>query len=135
MVDGAGCLKKRHHKVLCSFCLVSPVTNKLEGWYIFLLKVRIQSSVWSTKTFMYNISQPRVKQADFQEFKVINNLEIFYCQNSCIISSYEHLGWDIISHCKGDILRHKLSSNSFLQNIRVPKYKQNSMGHHIISRH
>ena len=46
---------------LC-FCLISLVTNMLEGWYIFHLKGWIHRSVWSTKTFLYDIRELRYKQ-------------------------------------------------------------------------
>ena len=44
-----GVSKKAHHKVLCSFCLISPETNMLEGLYKFQ---GIHSSIWSTKLFL-----------------------------------------------------------------------------------
>ena len=36
--------------------------NVPEGWDIIHLKVEIHSSVWSTKTFLYDIQEPRYKQ-------------------------------------------------------------------------
>ena len=38
--------------------------NMLEGSGIFSLKSGIHSSVWSTKTFLYNITTQRYKQGD-----------------------------------------------------------------------
>ena len=54
-----GCPKK--NAPLC-FCLISLVTNIVEGWYIFHLKGWINRSVWSTRTFLYNIRELRYKQ-------------------------------------------------------------------------
>ena len=42
-----------HIKMSRSFCLISPAMNLLEGV--------IQSSVWSTKTFLYDIKELRYK--------------------------------------------------------------------------
>ena len=44
------------------FCLISPATNMLEGWKIFHLNGGIHRSVWSTKTFLCDIREPRYKQ-------------------------------------------------------------------------
>ena len=44
-----------------SVCLISLPTNMLEGWDIIHLKSGIHSSVWSTKTFLYNKREPRYK--------------------------------------------------------------------------
>ena len=41
---------------------VYPAKNMLEGWYIFHLKGEIHSSVWSTKTFLYDFRELRYKQ-------------------------------------------------------------------------
>ena len=42
-------------------CSISPVTNMLKVWYTLHLKGRIHRFVWSTKTFLYNIREPRYK--------------------------------------------------------------------------
>ena len=47
-----------HHR----FCLISLTKNILEGWDIIHLKGDIHSFVWSTKTFLYYIREPRYKQ-------------------------------------------------------------------------
>ena len=39
-----------------------PNRNILEGWHIFILKGGIHSSVWSIKTFPYNIRELRNRQ-------------------------------------------------------------------------
>ena len=39
--------------------LISLLTNRLEGCCKFHLKGRIYRSVWSTKTFLFNIREPR----------------------------------------------------------------------------
>ena len=44
-----------------SFCLISLATNLLESWDINHWKGGIHSFVWSTKTFLYNIWEPRYK--------------------------------------------------------------------------
>ena len=51
------------HKYLRrGFCLISLAISMLEGWNMIHLKGGIHSSVWSTKTFLYNIREPRYKQ-------------------------------------------------------------------------
>ena len=109
--------------------LISLAINMLEGWDISHLKVRIHSSVWSIKTFLYNIREPRYKQNNM-EYKMSRILyneqsnynEIWYHQDLCIISLAMNIlgGWDT-SNFKGDIFRHVSSSNIFLYNIRQPK--------------
>ena len=44
-----------------SFCLISLATNMLEGLDIIHWKGGIHSFVWSTKTFLYDILEPRYK--------------------------------------------------------------------------
>ena len=46
--------------IKCRFCLISLVANMLEDWKI--IQGGINSSIWSTKTFMYNIMESRYKQ-------------------------------------------------------------------------
>ena len=41
---------------------VSPATNMLEGWDMIHWKGGIHSFVWNTKTFLYDIREPRYKQ-------------------------------------------------------------------------
>ena len=45
-----------------SFYLISLATNMLEGWDIINLNGGIHSSIWITKTFLYDIREPRYKQ-------------------------------------------------------------------------
>ena len=51
-----------------------------EGWDRFQLKGEIHSSIWSTKTFLYAIREPKYKQNNmgdqirFKEFEIMNNL-------------------------------------------------------------
>ena len=49
-------------KMRSSFCLVSLSANMLEGWDIIHWKGGIHSFVWSRKTFLYDIWEPRYKQ-------------------------------------------------------------------------
>ena len=49
-------------KMRCSFCVISLATNMLEGWDIFHFNGGIHRSVWSTKTFTYDIQGPRYKE-------------------------------------------------------------------------
>ena len=51
-----------HKKMRSSFCLISLATNMLEGLDIFHLKGGTHSSVLSTKTFLYDIWEPRYKE-------------------------------------------------------------------------
>ena len=46
-------------KMRLSFCSISLATNMLEGWDIIHCKGGIHSFVWSTKTFLYDIREPR----------------------------------------------------------------------------
>ena len=71
-----------------SFCLISLAINIIEGWDIINLKCGIHSSVWSTKTFLYNIREPRYKQ-----IKIMNNLiylNLIPPRFMHTFSSYEH---------------------------------------------
>ena len=49
-------------KMRRSFCLISLDTSILEGWDIMHWKVGIHGFIWSTKTFLYDIREPRYKQ-------------------------------------------------------------------------
>ena len=49
-------------KMSRSFCLISLATNMLESWDIIHWTGGIHSFVWSTKTFLYDIQEPRYKQ-------------------------------------------------------------------------
>ena len=49
-------------KMRRSFCLISLAANMLEGWDIIHWKGGIHSFVWSTKTFLCDIWEPRYKQ-------------------------------------------------------------------------
>ena len=51
-----------HKKMRSSFCLISLATNIQEGWEIIHWIGGIHSFVWSTKTFLYNIWEPRYMQ-------------------------------------------------------------------------
>ena len=66
-----GCPKKHDPH---SFCLVSLATNMLESWDIIHWKGGIHIFVWSTKTFLYNIWEPRYKQIkmEYQISKCFN---------------------------------------------------------------
>ena len=66
-----GCLKKN---APLWFCLISLVRNILEGWSIFHLKGGIHRSIWSTKTFLYDIVELRYKRnnMEYQISKFLN---------------------------------------------------------------
>ena len=49
-------------KMSRSFCLISLATNMQESWDIIHWKGGIHSFVWSTKTFLYDIREPRYMQ-------------------------------------------------------------------------
>ena len=53
---------KTHHKVLCSFCLISLVTNNQESWDIFQMKDDIHRYVLSTVSFLSDIRELRYRQ-------------------------------------------------------------------------
>ena len=81
------------------------------------------------KRFLYNIRKPRYKQNKMGDKmskiwynEQYNYLEIWYCQDLCIISLALNIleGWDT-SDFKGDVFWHVSSSNLFLYNIRQPK--------------
>ena len=113
---------------------VSPAKNMLEGWFIWKVGSIALSGV--QKHFCIISGSRDISKTiwgiRFQEFEIMNNLEIWYQRDSCLISLAMNIseGWDI-SHFKGDILRRVLSSNPFPYNIREPKYKQNNMEHQI----
>ena len=46
-----------------------------EGWDILHLKSEIHSSVWSTKTFLYDIRELRYEQSimDYQILRILDN--------------------------------------------------------------
>ena len=52
----------RPKKIDLGICLISLDTNMLEGQYIFNLKGGIHCCVWSTRTLLYDIWEPRHKQ-------------------------------------------------------------------------
>ena len=56
------------------FCLISLATNMLKSWDIIHWKGGIHSFVWSTKTFLYNIQEPRYEQSKmgYQISKCLN---------------------------------------------------------------
>ena len=56
------CIQGVQKKMRRSFCLISLATNMLESWDIIHWKGGIHSFVWSTKTFLYDIREPRYKQ-------------------------------------------------------------------------
>ena len=75
-------------KMRRSFCLISPIIYILESWDIIHLKGGIHSFVWSTKTFLYDIREPRWKQIKlgirFQNVWILDNLivlksDVPYC--------------------------------------------------------
>ena len=49
-------------KMRRSFCLIPLATNMLESWDLIHWKGGIHSFVWSKKTFLYHIWEPRNKQ-------------------------------------------------------------------------
>ena len=55
------------------FCLISLDRNILEGLSMFHLKDGIHRSIWSTKTFLYNIREPRYKQNNMR-YKISRDL-------------------------------------------------------------
>ena len=68
-----GCTKKNSLNLRNSFCLISPATNMIDNWNIIHLKNEIHSSVWSTKTFLYDIRELffRAKQYWVSDFKTL----------------------------------------------------------------
>ena len=52
-------------------CLISLATNMIEGRDIIHWKDGIHSFVWSTKTFLYDIWEPRYKQIKIFEYWTI----------------------------------------------------------------
>ena len=87
MIMLSGCLKKNF---TLGIYLISPAIYMLECWHILHLKVGIYRSVWSTKTFLHDIREPRYKQNNmgirFQEYQG------YLILPGCIpdFSSYEH---------------------------------------------
>ena len=54
-----GCPKKNVPKIVWIIC---PAANMLDGWDFSHLRDGICSSVWSTKTYMCDIREPRYKE-------------------------------------------------------------------------
>ena len=57
-----GVSKKTHHKVLCSFCLISPTAISLESWEISQIKGDFHRYVLSTISFLSDIGERRYRQ-------------------------------------------------------------------------
>ena len=49
-------------KMSRSICLISLATKMQESWDMIHWKGGIHSFIWSTKTFLYDIREPRYKQ-------------------------------------------------------------------------
>ena len=56
-----GVPKKMHPRFVW---MISPATNRIDGWAIFHLKGGIHSSVGCTKIFLYDIRKPRNKKIE-----------------------------------------------------------------------
>ena len=72
--------------------LMSPATNMLDGWDISHLKGGIRSSVWSTKTFLHNIREPR-----FLAMNILEGGDTSLLQYASGITpfSIQHMGTEI----------------------------------------
>ena len=104
----------------------------LDGWDISHLKGGICSSVWSTKTFLHDIREPRYKQniMGYQISRIwndesIGHLEIWYHRDLFLIL----LAMNILVGGDTSFFWYVSGSTPFLYNIKEPKYKQNNMGH------
>ena len=75
LIKGDAKRKKNSLNLCHSFCSPSLARNMLEDWKIIHLKGEIHSSVWSTKTFLYDIRELRYKQNNmrYQISRIINN--------------------------------------------------------------
>ena len=62
LIPYKGLPKKNLTKIGSSFCLIYLATNMLECYGIIHWKGGIHSFVWSTKTFLQDIQEPRYKQ-------------------------------------------------------------------------
>ena len=102
----------------------------LDSWDISHLKGGICSSVWSTKTFLHDIREPRYKQ-NIMRYQIsriwndefIGHLEIWYHRDLFLIL----LAMNILVGGDTSFLWYVSGSTPFLYNIREPKYKQNNM--------
>ena len=65
--------KKMHHKVLCSFCLLSPATIILESCDISQMKGDIHKYVLSTNSFLCDIGELRysLNNTGYQIAKIV----------------------------------------------------------------
>ena len=81
-------------KMRLSFCIISLVTNMLEGRDIIHWKGGIHSFVWSTKTFLYDIWEPRYKQnkIGYQISKCLNIGQSQCLKICCPILFYFYFG-------------------------------------------
>ena len=68
-----GVPKKTHHKVLCSFCLITPATISLESWDISQMKGDIHRFIFSTISFLSDIGELRYRQNNtgYQVIKIV----------------------------------------------------------------
>ena len=117
VTEHTGCPKKNASKIVW---IISPTTNMLEGWDIFNLKGGIHCSVWSTKTFLYNIREPRYEQNNmgYQISMIWNDKQSNILKSQRFIHNFSFiLGGLDTSHFKGDFLWHISGSNLFLYNI------------------
>ena len=73
-----GCTKKKSLNLRRSFRLISLAAYMLEGWNITHLTSEIHTSVWSTKTFLYDIREPRYSNSKwgtrFEKKYLLDNL-------------------------------------------------------------
>ena len=103
-----------------SFCVTFLATNMQEGWDIIHLKGEVHSSVWSTKTFLYDIRKLRYKQIKMG-YQITKVLDI---GQSCSLKSD-------VQYCLTYISAALRFTKTFLYDIREPRYKQIKRGYPI----
>ena len=86
----------------CSFPLISLSTNILEEWDIIHLKGKIHIYVLSTKTFLYNIREPRYDQIKMG-YKISKILEIGQSNvlNSDVPYCFTYISWLLMFYRNG----------------------------------
>ena len=76
--EAKGWNKKTLTKLAPQILLNFSTKNILECWDIIHWKGGIHSFVWSTKTFLYDIREPRYKQIKigfrFKKYQILDNL-------------------------------------------------------------
>ena len=135
-----GVSKKTHHKVLCSFCLISPTAISLESSEISQNKGDVHRYVLSTISFLSDIGELRYRQNNtgYQIIKKVKYRLIFYSWNlipHIVLPISQLLNIVQSTVCIQNVpmnISFHLTTSSLLCNIGKPRYTQNSRRYQIL---